>query len=224
MDTNQLKLVIEQEVLKALNAESTTLTKNDTRDNRSAKEVRIGVSNRHVHLSPHDLERLFGKNYTLNKFKELSQPGQFAAKEKVTIIGPKGKIKDVRILGPARGKTQIEISLFDGFTLGITPPIRHSGDIADTPGIIIQGPRGRVNIPQGLICAARHIHMHPSDAELFKVQDGQLVSVHVTGVRSVTYHEVLIRVSERYRLEMHVDLDEANAAGLKNGDSGILTS
>jgi putative phosphotransacetylase len=188
-------------------------------DNR---EIPIAVSNRHIHLSMEHLERLFGRGYRLNKLKDLSQPGQFAAKETVTLIGPKGKLEKVRILGPSRGDTQIEISLFDGYSLGITPPIKDSGDIAGTPSVTIQGPRGQLTVPQGLICAARHIHMHPDDAARFNVGNGQRVQVRVSGQRGVIFDQVLVRVSPNYKLEMHIDIDEANAAEIKNGQIGEL--
>lgn len=191
-------------------------------NNQTKLEVPIAVSNRHIHLSKEHVERLFGRNYQLNKLKDLSQPGQFASKETVTLIGPKGKIEKVRVLGPARGDTQIEISLFDGYTLGITPPIRDSGDIDGTPSVTIQGPRGQLKVDQGLICAARHIHMNPDDATHFKVTNGQRVQVKVTGQRGVIFDNVLIRVSPKYKLEMHIDVDEANAAQIKNGQLGVL--
>lgn len=186
------------------------------------REVPIGVSNRHIHLSPTDVTKLFGANYQLKKLKDLSQPGQFAAQETVTLIGPKGKIPGVRVLGPSRGATQVEISLTDGYTLGVTPPIRDSGDIEGTPGLFIQGPRGRIRIDKGLICAARHIHMHPDDANEFGVAHGNRVMVEVVGSRGVIYKDVLIRVSPRYRLEMHLDIDEANAAQVRNGQIGVI--
>nr|WP_230497036.1 phosphate propanoyltransferase [Pseudoneobacillus rhizosphaerae] len=191
-------------------------------NNQTTLEVPIAVSNRHIHLSKEHVERLFGRNYQLNKWKDLSQPGQFASKETVTLIGPKGKLEKVRVLGPARGDTQIEISLFDGYTLGITPPIRDSGDIDGTPSVNIQGPRGQLKVDQGLICAARHIHMNPDDATRFQVTNGQRVQVKVTGQRGVIFENVLIRVSPKYKLEMHIDVDEANAAQIKNGQWGVL--
>jgi putative phosphotransacetylase len=191
-------------------------------NNQTKLEVPIAVSNRHIHLSKEHVERLFGRNYQLNKWKDLSQPGQFASKETVTLIGPKGKLEKVRVLGPARGDTQIEISLFDGYTLGITPPIRDSGDIDGTPSVNIQGPRGQLKVDQGLICAARHIHMNPDDATRFQVTNGQRVQVKVTGQRGVIFDNVLIRVSPKYKLEMHIDVDEANAAQIKNGQLGVL--
>ncbi|TXK74573.1 phosphate propanoyltransferase [Paenibacillus sp. N3.4] len=188
----------------------------------SQLRIPIGVSNRHIHLSPEAVERLFGSKDALTPMKELSQPGQFACKETVTLIGPKGKIDRVRILGPARGETQVEISLFDGFTLGINPPIRDSGDIEGTPGITIQGPRGQLQISKGVIAASRHIHMHPSDAQRFGVNHGERVKVQIDGVRGMILDHVLIRVSEKYRLDMHIDLDEANAGHVKNGQTGVL--
>jgi len=187
---------------------------------KKSKMVPIAASNRHIHLSPAHVERLFGRGYQLTKLKDLSQPNQYAAKETVTLIGPKGKVQNVRVLGPARGSTQVEVSLFDGFTLGAKPPIRNSGDIKGSEPITIQGPRGQITINEGLICAARHIHMHTNDGELFGVQDGDLVQVKVDGVRGVIFTNVLIRVSPKYKLEMHIDLDEANAAGIKNGQLG----
>jgi putative phosphotransacetylase len=189
---------------------------------QKSKLVPIAASNRHIHLSPEHVERLFGRGYKLSKLKDLSQPNQFAAKETVTLIGPKGKLQNVRVLGPARGSTQVEVSLFDGFTLGVKPPIRNSGDIKGSEPITIQGPRGQITINEGLICAARHIHMHTNDGEAFGVKDGDLVQVKVDGVRGVIFSNVLIRVSPKYKLEMHIDLDEANAAGIKNGQLGEI--
>ncbi|CAG9608749.1 phosphate propanoyltransferase [Pseudoneobacillus rhizosphaerae] len=210
MDQKELVQLIREVTIRALANNQTTL------------EVPIAVSNRHIHLSKEHVERLFGRNYQLNKWKDLSQPGQFASKETVTLIGPKGKLEKVRVLGPARGDTQIEISLFDGYTLGITPPIRDSGDIDGTPSVNIQGPRGQLKVDQGLICAARHIHMNPDDATRFQVTNGQRVQVKVTGQRGVIFENVLIRVSPKYKLEMHIDVDEANAAQIKNGQWGVL--
>ncbi|MDQ1145819.1 putative phosphotransacetylase [Bacillus sp. SORGH_AS 510] len=191
---------------------------------QQSKQVPIAASNRHIHLSPEHVDRLFGKGYELNKLKDLSQPNQFAAKETVTLIGPKGKIPNVRVLGPARGNTQVEVSLFDGFTLGVKPPIRNSGDIKGSESITIQGPRGQVTINEGLICAARHIHMHTSDGEAFGVSDGDRVQVKVEGERGIVFSNVLIRISPKYKLEMHIDIDEANAANIKNGQIGEIVA
>ncbi|QEK11937.1 phosphate propanoyltransferase [Crassaminicella thermophila] len=180
--------------------------------------VPVGLSNRHLHLSQEHIEILFGEGYELTKFKDLSQPGQYACNEKVDIVGPKGTLKGVRILGPARGKTQIEISLADGFVLGVKPPVRDSGDLAGSPGAKIVGPKGEVTIEEGVIAAARHIHMHTSDAEKFGVKDKDIVKVKVEGKRGMIFENVLVRVHPTYALEMHVDMDEGNAAGIKNGD------
>jgi putative phosphotransacetylase len=209
MDKERIKEIVQEVILKAL---------------QEQKRVPIAASNRHIHLSPDHIERLFGRGYLLTKLKDLSQPNQFAAKETVTLIGPKGKIQNIRILGPARGNTQVEISLFDGFTLGVKPPIRNSGDIKGTESITIQGPRGQVTIAEGLICAARHIHMHTSDSREFGLSDGDYVQVKVGGPRGVIFSNVLIRVSPRYKLEMHIDIDEANAANIKNGQLGEIVS
>ncbi len=178
----------------------------------------VGLSNRHLHLSKEHIDVLFGEGYELTNHKDLSQPGQYAAKEKVDIIGPKGTLKGVRVLGPARNNTQIEIALSDGFVLGVKAPVRNSGDIEGSPGAKLVGPKGEVEIKEGIIAAARHIHMHTEDAVKFNVKDKDIVKVKVDGERGLTFDNVLVRVHETYALEMHVDLDEGNAAGLKNGD------
>ncbi|MFZ5967679.1 MAG: phosphate propanoyltransferase [Bacillota bacterium] len=180
--------------------------------------IPVGVSNRHLHISKEDLEILFGKGYQLTKLKDLSQPGQYAAKETVKLIGPKGSFERVRILGPVRGATQVEISLTDGFLLGVNPPVKESGKIENTPGIIIEGPKGRIEKNNGVIAAMRHIHMPPQIAEQCGVKDKAFVDVEVKGVRKTIFGNVLVRVSDQYALEMHIDTDEANAGGLKNGD------
>ncbi len=181
-------------------------------------ELPIGMSNRHIHLSQGDLEILFGEGYELTRRKDLSQPGQFAAEEKVDLIGPKRAIKGVRVLGPVRSATQVEVSISDAFTLGVEPVIRNSGDIKDTPGIKVIGPKGEIDLKEGVIVAARHIHMHTDEAKEFGVKDGDVVSVKVGGVRGITFDNVLIRSGEGHKLEMHVDIEEGNAAGTKNGD------
>lgn len=181
------------------------------------KMVPVGLSNKHIHLSQEHLDILFGEGYELKKFKDLSQPGQYAAEEKVDVVGVKGTLKGVRILGPVRKETQIEVSLADGFVLGVNPPVRDSGDLIDSPGAKIVGPKGEVVIEKGIIAAARHIHMHTSDAEKFGVADKEEVSVRVEGKRGLIFENVLVRVHKDYALEMHVDIEEGNAAGLKNG-------
>ncbi len=180
-------------------------------------QVPVGLSNRHLHLSEEHINILFGEGYELTKMKDLSQPGQYAANEKVDIVGPKGTLTGVRVLGPARDETQIEISLTDGFVLGVTPPVRDSGDLEGSPGALIRGPKGEVTIDKGIIAAARHIHMHTSDAARMGLIDKQVVCVRVDGRRGLIFDSVLVRVHETYALEMHVDIDEGNAAGLKNG-------
>lgn len=181
-------------------------------------QLPIALSNRHIHLSQEHLDILFGEGYELTKTKDLSQPGQFACEEKVDVVGPKRTISGVRILGPVRGDTQFEISIADAYTLGVTPALRNSGDVTNTPGAKIIGPEGEVNLEQGLIVAARHIHMHTSDGEDFGVEDKDIVSVKVNGPRGLIFDNVLVRVGSKYALEMHVDVEEGNAAGIKNGD------
>lgn len=182
-------------------------------------QVPVGVSNRHVHVSQEALAILFGPGYELTKMRDLSQPGQFAAEETVTVVGPKRSIERVRILGPARSLTQVEISRSDGFTLGVHPPVRLSGDVKGTPGIKIVGPKGELDIEEGLIVAARHIHMTPADAERFGVKDGELVSVRAETSRPVIFQDVVIRVRDDFALDFHIDIDEGNAAFLSTGDT-----
>ena len=185
-------------------------------------KIPIGVSNRHVHVSQEDLEKLFGEGYVLTKKSDLKQPGQFAANETVTIRGPKGEFEKVRILGPVRDKSQVEISLTDNFRLGVKAPIKESGELNNTPGIEIIGPKGSVKIPQGTIVALRHIHMTPEYAERMGVKDKEIVEVETVGERRGVLGNVLIRVSDKSAFEMHIDIDEANACCLKNNDFVIL--
>lgn len=179
--------------------------------------VPVGISNRHLHVSQADLDVLFGQGHELVNFKDLKQPGQYACEEKVDLVGPKGTIKGVRILGPVRNQTQVEVSITDGFTLGVKPPVRGSGDLDGSPGVKLVGPKGEVTLEKGVIAAERHIHMHTSEAETFGITDRQRVSVLTGGERSVVFHHVLVRVHPEFALEFHVDVDEGNAAGLKNG-------
>ncbi len=184
--------------------------------------IPIGVSARHIHLSPEHIHVLFGSGYELSSMKPLSQPDQFAAEETVAVAGPKGRFEEVRILGPARGKTQLEISRTDAFQLGIDPPVRLSGQTEGTPGIRIIGPEGELEIDQGVIVAARHIHLHTRDAMAMNIDDRQKVRVRVEGERGVVFDNVVCRVSDRFALDMHIDTDEANAAGIRTGDTGII--
>lgn len=181
-------------------------------------EVVVGVSNRHVHLSQEDLDILFGKGYSLSKMKNMKQPGQFAAQETVTIQGKKGKFEGVRILGPIRKETQVEISISDSFKLGVKPPIRESGKLKNTPGITIIGPKGSVEKDHGVIVAGRHIHMPKFIADIKGYKDGDIVKVETSGERKVLLYNVLLRVGENMAKEIHLDMDEANASGLKNDD------
>ena len=182
-------------------------------------KVSVGLSNKHVHLSKEHIDILFGEGHVLTPIKDLSQPGQFACDEKVDLVGPKRTIKGVRILGPARKETQVEISLSDGFTLGISDlPVRDSGKTEGTPGIKLIGPKGEVEINKGVIAASRHIHMHTSDAKKYGLKDKDTVSVKVGGPRGLIFDNVLVRVNDEYSLDMHLDVEEGNAAGLKNGD------
>lgn len=183
-------------------------------------QVTVGLSNKHVHLSKEHINILFGEGHELTPIKDLSQPGQFACDEKVDLVGPKRTIKGVRILGPARKETQVEISLSDGFTLGLTEvPVRDSGKTEGTPGVKLVGPKGEVELEKGVIAASRHIHMHTTDAEKYGLKDKDIVSVKVGGPRGLIFENVLIRVNAEYALDMHLDVEEGNAAGLANGDA-----
>lgn len=186
-----------------------------------AEHIPVGVSNRHIHLSQADLETLFGAGYQLNKIKDLSQPGQYACKETLTACGPKGVIEKIRILGPVRSKTQVEVLTGDCFKLGVPAEVRLSGDLAGTPGVTLVGPKGSVQIKEGVIVAQRHIHMTPADAARFGVSDGQIVSIKLEGKRGGTYDNVVIRANDESALDCHLDTEEANAMGL--GSSGKLT-
>ncbi|MGI6703049.1 MAG: phosphate propanoyltransferase [Clostridia bacterium] len=183
----------------------------------SGKKVPVGLSNRHLHVTQEHLDKLFGAGHELTEFKVLSQPGQYACEEKVDIVGPKGTLKGVRILGPVRKETQIEISVSDAYKLGLKVPVRDSGDIEGTPGVKLVGPKGEVDLEYGVIVAARHIHMHPDDAKAFGVEDFQRVKVRVEGMRGLVFENVLIRVSPTFALDMHIDIEEGNAAGIGNG-------
>ncbi|UOF89838.1 phosphate propanoyltransferase [Fodinisporobacter ferrooxydans] len=184
--------------------------------------IPVGVSARHVHLSAIHVELLFGKGYQLQVYKHLSQPGQYAAKETVMLTGPKGTIDKARILGPNRPATQVEVSLTDAYCLGVSPPIRESGNLGGSSPITIIGPKGSIYLQEGLIIASRHIHMSEEDAVQFQVHEGDFVNVISRFERPIIFNEVKIRVSSQYCLEFHIDTDEANAARLKSGDQVLL--
>ena len=182
-------------------------------------DVSVGISNRHIHLTKEHVEILFGKGYQLTKIKDLSQPGQFACKEQLTIIGPSMKpIEGVRVLGPERKQSQVEISRTDSFILKVKPPVRESGSLTGSSPITIIGPKGIVTLSEGCIIANRHIHMSIEDGAHYGVSDGEYVDVEMGGIRRSLFYDVQIRVNKDFRLEMHIDTDDANAAGVSNGD------
>ena len=183
--------------------------------------IPVGISNRHIHLSREDLDTLFGAGYELTPIKDLSQPGQYACKELLTIIGPSMRpIENVRVLGPIRKESQVEISVTDSFVLKVKPPVRESGSLAGSAPITIIGPKGIVTLKQGCIIANRHIHMSPADGARFGVKDGDYITVDAfSGTKRTRWFDVQVRVSDKFCLEMHVDTDDANAVGFKNGST-----
>jgi acetate kinase len=182
----------------------------------------VEVSAHHIHLTQEHVEALFGKGHQLTRHADLSQPGQYACKEQLTIVGPKGRIERVRVLGPTRKMTQVEIAMTEQFKLGVHPPIRESGDIKDTPGCTMEGPAGNVTLDRGVICALRHIHMTPSDALGYGVRDKSFVRVRVAGDRELVFGDVRVRVDPNFALAMHIDTDEANAAHIQTGAQGYI--
>ncbi len=182
--------------------------------------VPLEASGRHVHVTREQADILFGHGLTPKR--PLSQPGQYLANERVTVIGPKGEFHNVAVLGPERGEAQVEISLTDARALGLTPPVRLSGDVAGSPGAVLQGEKGRVTVSQGVIAAKRHIHITPEDARHFGVQDKQSVRLQVFTARPVVFEDVVVRVSPDFATFVHLDYDEANACGFRDGDLGRL--
>ena len=202
---------ITEAVIKAVNAQKA--------EKSAEGDIPVGVSNRHIHLTKEDMETLFGAGYEITHLKDLSQPGQYACKETLTIVGPSLRpIENVRVLGPLRKASQVEISRTDSFTLKVKPPVRESGSLAGSAPITIIGPKGVVSLKEGCIIANRHIHMSPEDGAKYGVNDGDYVTVDAVGERRTRFYDVQIRVSDKFRLEMHLDTDDANAAGL-NGKS-----
>lgn len=200
---------------KQYNSVSTVLKKQNV-------SIPIEVSAHHIHLTQEHVEMLYGEGHTLTPKADLSQPGQFACEEQVTLAGPKGKVSRVRVLGPVRNETQVEISMTEQFQLGIQAPLRASGQLDNTPGVTLEGPKGSVDIDHGIICALRHIHMTPEDGELFGLHDRDIVRVQISGDRELIYGDVLVRVHPEFKLAMHIDTDEANAANLKTGVVGNI--
>lgn len=182
----------------------------------------VEASGRHVHLSRKELDALFGTGYELTKAKDLSQPGQYASKERLTVVGPKGAYHNVVILGPVRKESQVEVSLTDCLQLGVKAPIRESGDIEGTPGIVLVNGDKSVSLDKGLIVAKRHVHMTPEDAEKFGVKNHDIVKVKVEGARPLIFDDVVIRVSPKFATYMHIDYDEANACGFSKGIRGRI--
>ncbi|EFX39354.1 propanediol utilization protein PduL [Streptococcus parasanguinis ATCC 903] len=182
----------------------------------------VEASGRHVHLSRKELDALFGTGYELTKAKDLSQPGQYASKERLTVVGPKGAFHSVVILGPVRKESQVEVSLTDCLQLGVKAPIRESGDIEGTPGIVLVNGDKSVSLDKGLIVAKRHVHMTPEDAEKLGVKNHDIVKVKVEGARPLIFDDVVIRVSPKFATYMHIDYDEANACGFSKGIRGRI--
>lgn len=186
-----------------------------------SKEVLVEISARHIHVTKEALETLFGEGYKLTPKKELSQPGQFAAEERVTVVGPKREIAGVSILGPERSAVQVELSATDARSIGVKAPIRESGDVKGSGACKIVGPKGELEISEGVIVAKRHIHMTPADAAEFGVKDSQVVKVEIpTEGRALTFGDVVVRVSDKYKLAMHIDTDESNAAAVPGSCMG----
>lgn len=195
---------------------------NENHAEQESKFIPIAVSARHVHLSEKDLEVLFGTSYQLKVYKPLSHPNQFAAEEQVMIAGPKGSIERVRVLGPLRKQTQVEVSFTDAIKLGVNPPVRHSGDLKGSSPVTIIGPKGSLYLQEGLIIAQPHIHTNPSDAKELGIEDGSYITVGVETARPITFEKVLVRVSPSFITEMHIDTDEANAGMIQTGQPGRL--
>jgi len=212
--------VIAEETLSTLSRSGLSSVLESRRD----KGIPIGVSAHHIHLSQEHTEALFGPGHRLTLFRELTQPGAFACKETVDLIGPKGNVERVRVLGPERKETQVEISRTEEFKLGIDAAVRASGDLDDSPGLTLVTPHGRVELEQGVICALRHIHMPPEHALTYGLQDRDLVRVKIEGERSLIFGDVLVRIHPSYELEMHIDTDEANAAEVNSGMIAIIDS
>lgn len=184
--------------------------------------IPITISARHLHLNQEDLEKLFGPGYQLKKERDLVQPKEFASQETISLQGPKAKLDKVRIVGPIRKKSQVEISKTDAWRLGIEAPVRLSGDLANSASLTLIGPAGEVNMPEGVIVPQRHIHCSTDQAQEHGLADKQIVSVQLKGERGLIFQQVMVRVADNYQWEMHIDTDEANAAGLEPGTEGII--
>ncbi len=184
-------------------------------------KIPVEVSARHIHLSEADMFVLFGDGYVLRKDRDLTQPSDFVAQESLTIKG-KNSLENVRVVGPLRNRAQVELSITDAISLGIEAPIRISGDLDSSPGVVLVGPKGEVLLKEGVIIDKRHIHCATEEAKLFKLKNGQIVSVAIEGERALTFNNVIVRVSDNYKLCMHIDTDEGNAAGINKKTEGII--
>lgn len=199
-------------------SESDSLSNPPSFNPREKVLIPVSVSGRHIHMTREVLESLFGKGHDLGIYRKLSQPGEFAATEQVTVVGPSGRaIEKVRVLGPPRKFTQVELSRSDGMRLGLELPVRRTGDLSGSPGITVIGPAGTVVLSHGAICATRHVHMTGEDARAFGLRDGQIVRARFAGERGVILENVLIRVSDRFALDFHLDTDDSNSAGIDTG-------
>ena len=191
-------------------------------DDFKGQQVPIGISNKHVHVCQEDLETLFGAGYELTNKKDLSQPGQFACEEKVDVVGPKGTIKGVRILGPVRPETQIELAQTDARSIGVNALLRESGKLEGTEGCKLIGPKGEVELDKGVIVAHLHIHFHTDEAAAMGIKDKQMLTVAVRGQKTVVFADVIARVGDKMKLDFHIDTDEANAAGIAGNVTGEI--
>ncbi|MEN3003914.1 phosphate propanoyltransferase [Dehalobacterium formicoaceticum] len=185
-------------------------------------QVPLGISNRHIHLSQEHIDVLFGEGYQLQEIKDLSQPGQYAANEVLTVVGNKGVLQGIRILGPARKQTQVELSQTEARQLGIKAPLRESGNLAGTPGCVLIGPKGPLVINEGCIVAKTHVHFHTEDGQRMNIKDGDKIDLIVKGEKEVIFCGVIARVGDTHKLDFHLDTDEANAAMAKNGDFAYI--
>lgn len=206
--------MIKTEIRKKIEAEVIQILAQQT----GRRLVPAAGSNRHVHLCRADVEALFGTGYVLTQLRPLSQPGQYACEELVTLQGPKGSISKIRVLGPERKETQIEISVTDSFKLGIKPVVKMSGELENTPGGKLIGPKGSVELQKGVVVAARHLHLSADQAKKYNLQSGDVVKLKVNGFRPVVFENVIVRSGDDHEMEVHLDTDEANAAFIKNGD------
>jgi len=211
--------MIARETIRALGAYTV-----DQSTQRQVRVIPLAVSAHHVHLSQAHVAALFGPDYELTVRSDLSQPGQYASQETVNLVGPRGRVERVRILGPVRSQTQVEIAMTEQFRLGIRAPIRASGDLDGSPGLRLEGPEGTIDLTQGVICSVRHIHIPPEDALAMGLKDRDVCMVRIEGERTLIFGDVLVRVNPDYRLAMHLDTDEANAAGIRTGMEGFLVS